>query len=214
MINFYKTIKNSQSHNPNYDRHHLKLPFRGIVCTASGGGKSNLVMNILLELDQTLHKVIVCTKAEEPLYSAMKKRLKDSVDIYYLANGDSMPNIAKMNPGENGMIIYDDLVLDQDKSIGEMYIRGRKLGYSSIFISQSFFGVNKIIRQNSNYVWLGRGISKRDLRMILSEYALNMTKKELEDLYAKATNKPMHFLMLDLDDREARQDITETIASL
>jgi hypothetical protein len=144
----------------------------------------------------------------------MKKRLKDSVHIHYLANGDVMPNISKMNPGENGIIIYDDLVLDQDKSIGEMYIRGRKLGYSSIFISQSFFGVNKLIRQNSNYVWLGRGISKRDLRMILSEYALNMTKKELEDLYSKATNKPMHFLMLDLDDREARQDICTPLAQL
>lgn len=214
LVNFYELIKQDARLNPGFDRHHLELPFRALICTASGGGKSNLCLNILLELTKTLHKVIIITKASEPLYDLMKARLKDQVDVVYLAEGGTMPTIAKMPKGQNGLIVYDDMVLDQDKSIGEMFIRGRKLGYSSIFISQSFFGTVKLIRQNVSYVWLGRGISKRDLRLILSEYALSMTRDELEKLYAQTTERPMQFLMLDLIKRQARMNITDIIGEL
>jgi hypothetical protein len=215
LVNFYKLIKQDKRLNPGFERHHLELPFRALICTASGGGKTNLTMNILLELTKTLHKVIIITKAAEPLYDLMKSKLKDQVEIIYMSERSAtMPTIAAMPKDQNGMIIYDDMVLDQSKEIGEMFIRGRKLGYSSIFISQSFFGTGKLIRQNVSYVWLGRGISKRDLRLILSEYALSMTRDELEQLYARVTNQPMQFLMLDLVKRQARMNITDVLCDL
>ncbi len=211
IINFYQTIKSHKTHNPYYEVHRIKLPFRALVCTASGGGKSNLVLNLLYEMHLTFHKIVICTKAPEPLYDMLKDRLKDKVEISY----DTIPELSKMPKSENGIIIFDDMVLDKGRpQIGQMFIRGRKLGYSSIFITQSFFGTPKIIRQNVNYVWIGRGMLRRDLRLILSEYALGISVDELESLYSELTREPMNFMLIDLDHRTLRHNIKKIIKQL
>jgi len=207
LINFYATIKDEKRINPNYDIHKLNLPFRAIICTASGGGKTNLLMNILYEFNNTFHKIIVITKAEEPLYDKLKEKLKDEVDIHYDGKTLDATSLPKLEKNENGLIVYDDMVLSQDKSIGEMFIRARKLGYSSIFISQSYFQISKLIRQNCNYIWLGRGILDRDLKMIISEYSINIDKDRLIHIYHHITSKKMYFMLIDLDDRTIRENI-------
>ena len=158
-------------------------------------------------MDKTFHKIIIVTKAQEPLYDMLIDRLKN-IEIYYEG---SYPTIEKMNKGENGLIIYDDQVTNKDSRISEMYIRGRKLGFSSIYISQSYFGTPKLIRQNINYLWLGKGINKRDLRLILSEYSLNMSVDELEYYYFEITKEHMQFMMLDLHKRNLRRNIKQII---
>jgi hypothetical protein len=206
-INFYETIKTEKVHNPKYDIHKIILPLRGLINCSSGSGKTNLLLNLIYEMDKTFHKIIIVTKAPEPLYDMLVDRLKN-IEIYYEG---SYPTIEKMNKGENGLIIYDDQVTTKDSRISEMYIRGRKLGFSSIYISQSYFGTPKLIRQNINYLWLGKGINKRDLRLILSEYSLNMSVDELEYYYFEITKEHMQFMMLDLHKRNLRRNIKQII---
>lgn len=208
MINFYKTIKQVKKANPYYDDHKLKSIFRGIVCTSSGGGKTNLLVNILYQMSDTYWKIIIITKEEEPLYTMLKERLGDRVDIYY--NGE-IPDLPALTPREAGIVIFDDMVLSQTKKIGEIFIRCRKQEYAALFISQSYFSINKIIRQNCNYIWLGRGILDRDLKLILSEYSIKLGKDKLIYLYNKITEKPMRFMMIDLDERNIRENITDII---
>lgn len=224
LINFYSQVKEVKRLNPGFKTHMIEVPFRMLVCTASGGGKSNFVLNLLYEMTDTFHKIIVITKSAEPLYDLLQERLnagrvlkdpsqhsqsglKDKVSIYYNENGVNIPEFEKMENNENGLIIFDDMVLTPDFKIGEIFIRGRKLGYSSIYISQSFFGTPKIIRQNVNYVALGRGINKRDLRLILSEYSISLNLEELEHLYFTLTKKHMHFMLLDLIKHNIRSNI-------
>jgi len=160
-------------------------------------------------MNKTFHKIIICTKAEEPLYSYLQDKLKGSqVEIYY---GGKIPEFEKMDKGQNGLVIFDDLVLDKNKAIGEMFIRGRKLGYSMIYISQSFYQTDKLIRQNVNYIWLGRGMQKRDLNMILSEFALGMNKNELEQIYNELTREPMNFMMIDFNNKNIRHNIIDIV---
>jgi hypothetical protein len=208
IINFYSQIKEPKQHNPNYEIHKLNLPFRLLVNCSSGSGKSNYVMNLLYELHNTLHKIIIVTKEEEPLYNLLEKKLKNRVEIYY--NG-IVPEFEKLEPGTNGLIIFDDMVLTPNNKIGEIFIRGRKLGYSSIFISQSFFQTLKIIRQNINLVALGKGINKRDLRLILKEYSISLTVDELEEIYFNITKTHMHFMLIDLHNRNIRHNIKNII---
>lgn len=208
LINFYKTFKSDTIHNPYEEEHKIKLPFRALICCASGGGKSNLLMNILYEMHNTFHKLIIITKAPEPLYDNLQEKLKN-IEIYY--EDQQYPPFQKMEKGQNGLVIYDDQVLTKDNKIGEMFIRGRKLGYSSIYISQSYFGTPKIIRQNINYVWLGKGMSKRDLRLILSEYAMGISIEKLEEIYNDLTRAKMNFMMIDINDRNIRHNIKKII---
>lgn len=209
MINFYENIKQPKVLNPNFKKHKIELPFRALTCCSSGGGKSNLTLNLLYLMNKTFHKIIICTKAEEPLYSYLQDKLKSSqVEIHY---GGKIPEFEKMDKGQNGLVIFDDLVLDKNKAIGEMFIRGRKLGYSMIYISQSFYQTDKLIRQNVNYIWLGRGMQKRDLNMILSEFALGMDKNELEQIYNELTRQPMNFMMIDFNNKNIRHNIIDLI---
>ena len=207
LINFYEHMKTDKKHNPNYESHKIELPFRGLINCASGGGKSNLFCNLLYEFNQTMHKIIIVSKAEEPLYDMLQDKLKN-VSIHYEGN---VPEIEKMKKGQNGLIVFDDMVLTHNNKIGEMFIRGRKLGYSCIYISQSFFGTPKIIRQNVNYIWLGKGMSKRDLRLILSEFAMGISVDDLERIYNDLTKEQMNFMMLDLNKRNIRHNIKSII---
>lgn len=208
MINFYKTIKQVKKHNPYYDDHKLDVLGRSLICTSTGGGKTNLLVNILYQMSDTYWKIIIVTKEEEPLYTMLKERLGDRVDIHY--NGD-IPQLPELTPREAGIVIFDDMVLSQTKQIGEIFIRCRKQQYAAVMISQSYFSVMKIIRQNVNYIYLGRGILDRDLKLILSEYSINIGKEKLIYLYNKITEKPMRFMMIDLKDRTIRENISDII---
>jgi len=208
LINFYSQIKQKKVHNPNEHIHGLTLPFRGLINCASGGGKSNLTLNILYEFHNTFHRIIIVSKASEPLYDYLQEKIKNQLDIYYQG---MVPEIEKMEEGKNGLIIFDDMVLTHNNKIGEMFIRGRKLGYSCIYISQSFFGTPKIIRQNVNYVWLGRGMNKRDLRLILSEFSIGLSVNQLETIYNDLTRENMNFMMIDTNKRYIKQNIKKII---
>jgi len=125
LINFYNTFKQEKIHNPNESLHGIKLPFRALINCASGGGKTNLVLNILYMMNNTFHDIIIVSKAEEPLYDHLVDKLKN-VKIYY--NGE-IPDVQKLEKGQNGLIIFDDMVLTPNNKIGELFIRGRKLYY-------------------------------------------------------------------------------------
>lgn len=203
LINFYTKIKSNKAHNPNYDTHQIEIPFRMLINCASGGGKTNFLMNLIYRMDKTFVKIVIITKEEEQLYTHLTTKLK-GVEIYYQGN---VPDLDKMDKGDNGLIIYDDMVLTKNNKIGEMFIRGRKLGYSSIYISQSFFRTDKLIRQNVSYVALGRGMARRDLRLILSEFSINMSIDNLERIYNEITVVPMSFMLIDTIKRNIRNNL-------
>jgi hypothetical protein len=207
LVNFYEFIKQDETPNPNYEQHKIKIPFRMLICCASGGGKTNYVLNLLALFNNTFTRLIISTKAEEKLYDYLQEKIK-KVEVYLEGK---IPEITKMPKGQSGLLILDDLCLDKKPEVGQMYIRGRKLSFSTIYITQSFYQVEKIIRQNCNIICLGYGLQSRDLRMILSEFALGITLDELIKIYNEATAIKMNFLMINLDDRTIRRNITEII---
>ena len=54
-----------------------------------------------------MHKIIIVSKAEEPLYDMLQDKLKN-ISIHYEGN---IPEIEKMKKGQNGLIVFDDMVL-------------------------------------------------------------------------------------------------------
>jgi hypothetical protein len=209
MINFYEKIKGSKMNNPCYDNHKIDLPFRMLVCTASGGGKTNAVINLVALMNKTFASIDIITKEHEPLYDMLASKIKKTKVHLYSETG--IPTFDASSKKISKLAIFDDLVLTKDPKINEAFIRLRKCGYSLIYISQSYFQTQKVIRQNVQYVMLGRGINKRDLNMILSEYSLDLTVEELMKLYFQATNKPMNFLLLDFVLRNIRHNIHDII---
>ena len=94
------------------------------------------------------------------------------------------------------------------------YIRARKLNCSVIFISQSYFRIPKIIRNNCSYMVLLKLSGNREVNMILSEFGLGVSKDQLTEIYKYATSEKFSPLLIDLEaepDARFRKGLLEII---
>ena len=78
-------------------------------------------------------------------------------------------NIEDYNPGKNRkvLILFDNMVADMINNkklnpiVTELFIRGRKLTISIVFITQSYFRVPKDVRLNSTHFFIMKIPNKR-----------------------------------------------------
>lgn len=187
--------------NPNFNIHKLKLPFRMCIVAPSGSGKTNFLVNLLSMFSVgkgTFASIHIITKnADEPLYKWVKGKSDQIVIKEGLTN---TPPLDKFDKELNHLVVWDDLVLSKDLSMVEnYYIRARKLNVSVIFISQSYFKIPKIIRNNCSYMVLLKLSGNREVNMILSEFGLGVSKEELIELYEYATREKFSPLLIDLE---------------
>lgn len=194
-------------HNPSYNDHLFTLPFRCICVGASGSGKTQVIVNFIHRAKDTFnHIVVCCANKDEPLYNYLT--LKIDPEQYHMYEG--IPNIPtpedlaeQFDKDDQILIIFDDLVIERKQDVIESYfIRGRKIcgGISCIYSAQSYYQTPKIIRLQCNYVILKKLSTIRDLKFILSDYSLNLTKEELLEIYNMCTENPLDFLTIAVQD--------------
>jgi len=189
-----------KSHNPNFDKHGINVPFRMLIIGSSGSGKTQTLLNIIHNLGETFQNLYIITKnKDEPLYNFLADKLKENVNI--VEGIDKAPDLDKFDKDEQSLIVMDDLVLEKNqKALEQYFIRARKLNCSLIYISQSYYAVPPIIRKNLTYLVIKRLSSLPDLFRILREYSLGVDKEELKKIYEKSiTDNKQDFLLVDLD---------------
>lgn len=210
IINFYEHVPKhmlDETENPNYDLHHIKVPFRMCCVAPSGSGKTNFLLNLIHVFSQgqtgTFMDIYIITQNKsEVLY----RWLESQSDRIHIKEGlQNTPPLDKMDKKFNHLVIWDDLVLSKDLSVVEKYyMRARKQNCSCIFLSQSYYLTPKFIRKNSNYMVLLRLSGLREINMILSEFGLGLTKEQLQKMYDYATNEKLSPLFIDMEDSRYR----------
>lgn len=218
-INFYQFVgKQEKKINPNYDIHGVDIPFRMLIAAPSGSGKTNALLNLIHHMDKTFHEIIICVKSsDEPLYNMLINKLKN---ITVFENGEVPPitDYSKVDEKtkrlkrvdkKQRLIVFDDLITDRNanKLASEYYIKGRKVGFSMCYISQSFYQIPKILRENAQYFILGRNLLKKDLRMILSTFPTELTIDEFVDIYKNLTDEPLDTILIDIEKKRIRRNI-------
>lgn len=210
VCNMYERMPASllrKADNPNFHLHGIKLPARICVSAPSGSGKTNFVINFISLCSQgkgTFSTIQIITRdADEPLYSYLKMK---SPQIQITEGLHTLPALNKFDKDENHLIIVDDLVLAKDQSsVCEYFIRCRKQNVTVMYLSQSFFKIPIIIRQNCNYMCiLGIG-NKRSMNLMLSEFAIGASKQQLMGMYKEATKEKLHFLLIDVDETDPQR---------
>jgi hypothetical protein len=68
-----------------------------------------------------------------------------------------------------------------------------------MFLSQSFYNTQKIIRQNINYCIIFKLGGSRDVNAILRECSIGIDKEQLLYMYNKATIKKIDVPIINLD---------------
>ena len=80
--------------------------------------------------------------------------------------------------------------------VTELFIRGRKLNISLVFIPQSYFAVPKNIRLNSTYNFAMKIPNKQELQQIVFNHPSDIDFQDFMNLYKKCTAKPYYFLLI------------------
>ena len=94
------------------------------------------------------------------------------------------------------LIFFDDLIADMinnkklNSVVTELFIRGRKLHISLIFITQSYFKVPKDVRLNSTHFFIIKIPNKRELQQVPINHSSDIIAKYFIKIYIKYTAEP------------------------
>ena len=101
------------------------------------------------------------------------------------------------------LIVFDDMIADMinnkklNSIVTELFIRGRKLNISLVFITQSYFKVPKDVRLNSTHFFIMKIPNKRELQQIALNHSSDINSKDFIKIYKKCTAEPYSFLVND-----------------
>ena len=118
---------------------------------------------------------------------------------------DVYTNIDEYNSGKKRktLIVFDDMIADMintkklNSVVTELFIRGRKLNISLVFITQSYFKVPKDVRLNSTHFFIMKILNKRELQQIALNHSSDIDFKDFMKIYKKYTAEPYSLLVND-----------------
>ena len=104
---------------------------------------------------------------------------------------DVYKNIEDCNPGKKRkiLIVFDGMIADliNNKKLNPvvtgLFIRGRKLNISIVFITESYFKVPKDVRLNSTHIFIMKIPNKRELQEITLNHSSDIDFKDFMKIY-------------------------------
>ena len=106
------------------------------------------------------------------------------------------------------LIVFDDMIADiinnekLNPVVTELFIRGKKINISIVFITQSYFKVPKDVRVNSTHFFIMKIPNKRELQQIALNHSSDIGYDDFIKIYKKCTPGPYFFwLMTQLYDQ-------------
>ena len=171
-------------------------PYRILIIGGSGSGKTNPLLNLIKnqpDLDKTY------LYAKDP-YEAKNQFLinkRESTGLRHFNDPkafieysndmqDVYKNIDEYNPDKENKIltVFDDMIADMihnkklNSIVTELFIRGRKLNISLVFITQSYFKVPKDVRLNSTHFFIMKIPNKRELQQIALNHSSDINSED------------------------------------
>ena len=154
---------------------------RVLIVGGSGSGKTNALLN-LINNQQDIDKIYLYAKDPYQVnyQYLINKREKVGLDHFkdpkvFMEYSNDMEDVYKNTENYSSgkkrkiLIVFDDMTADMinNKKLNpvviELFIRGRKLNISILFITQSYFKVPKDVRLNSIHFFIMKIPNKRDL---------------------------------------------------
>ena len=99
---------------------------------------------------------------------------------------DVYKNINYYNPDKENkiLIVFDDMIADMihnkklDSIVTELFIRGRKLNISLVFVTQSYFKVPKDVRLKTTHFFIANIPNRREFKEIPINYSSDVSTKD------------------------------------
>ena len=180
MFNFdYIRNEDIKEYNPNWPEI-PDYPYRILIVGGSGSGKTNALVN-LINHEADIDKIYLFAKDPYQAKNQLLISKRESTGLKYFNYSktfseysnemdDIYKNIEEYNPDKKRkiLIIFDYMIADMlnNKIVTELFIKGRKLNISLVFITQLYFSAPKNITLNSTIYFLMKIPNKRKLQQI------------------------------------------------
>ena len=214
MINFDEyTNENKREQNPNWP-YIPDHPYRIFIIRGSGSGKTNALLN-LIHNQPDIDKIYLYAKDPYEYKYQFLINQRESIGISHLNDPkafieysndmhDVYKNIDNNNLDKENkiLIVFDDMIADMinkklNSIVTGLFIRGRKLNISLVFISKSYFKVPKDVRNNSTHFFIMKIPNNRELQQITINHSSDINAWDFIEIYRKYTDNPYSFLVID-----------------
>ena len=203
-----------------------KLPMRAMLCAPSGGGKTILLQNMVLDIYRGCFSRIYVFSPSinidhtwEPVKDYIRDHIKpnDREQIYFDSYDPSalehiistQHKVVNYQKSQGHKSIYQILIIIDDfadspeftrksQLLHQLYIRGRHQFISTITATQVFKAISPIVRKNITDLYVFRLRNYADLEGIIEEVSALYDKRTLMDMYKTATDEPYGFLYVKL----------------
>ena len=97
------------------------------------------------------------------------------------------------------LIVFDDMIADMINNkklnpvVTDLFIRGKKLNISIVFITQSYFKASKNVRLNSTHYFIMKIPNKKELQQIAINHSSDVDFKVSVKIYKKGTEYHIYF---------------------
>ena len=113
-------------------------------------------------------------------------------------------NIEEQNLGKKRkiLIVFDDMIADMINNkkpnpvVTELFIRGRKLNISIVFITQSYFKVPKYVRLNSTHFFIMKIPNNRELQQTALNHLSYIDFKHFIKIYKNVLQNHILFQVM------------------
>jgi hypothetical protein len=201
-----KEFKTPRVEYPNYDQVQIDLPCRIAIIGRSGGGKNQALLHLIENIGAWNEFYLCLANADQPLWryfiAQIEKVQKAKRQVLWVWDSPSkMPPIESMvADGIQRLWVYDDQLLKnkaEQARMADPFVMGRNLGISPVVLSQSWFGINRIVRLQCDVIIIKKLNSNKDIKQIISDVSLDMNLDQLMRMYDIATADVQNFLMID-----------------
>ena len=177
--------------------------------------KTNALLN-LINNQPDIDKIYLHAKDpyEAKYQYLINKREKVGLDHFndtkaFMEYSNDMQDVLKTIEGYNPnkkrkiLIVFDDMIADMINNkrlnpiVTELFIRGRKLGVSIVFMTQSYFKVPKDVRLNSTNFFIMKIPNKRELQQIPLNHSSVIYFNNFMKICKKCITEPYSFLVND-----------------
>ena len=203
VINFDKIIGRGNNYVTN-NVYCLNHPTNCLIAGKTNSGKSNILMNLIAQ-NCIYEKIYIFTNNLDEKYSWLKNKFKNDVYIYI-----NEINFSHIDKKYVNLVVFDDLVFS-NKKISTFFTQSRKLNVSCIFISHRFFSIDRLLRNNLDYIIFTK-LDKREITMIYNDISLDLTLKQFQDINDDL--KEYDFIIIDKYNENSFMKIRKSFNSI
>ena len=198
LINFDEQKEKKKS------KYHFLLPdCHYMIIGQTGVGKTNLLLNLLLQYMNYDHCKIYTITPEQDKYQLLheySELFDENMDsIFEISPPEDVTPVEELDDESNKVIIFDDIKLDNKNmnNIKEYFSLSRNKNCNCIYLTQSYYDVPKYIRRNTKCFILFGGLDNKDIRHISDDLSKNIGRQEFGRIYREAISEPYSFMTVD-----------------